>query len=256
MAVKNLVAQFESYSSSRVLANSVTLEKDSQEQSAARPAGSSLPISSPARFLKSQNIARDSAQNHHIAAKSQPSHEMSLDITDYSTTDPRPLPQNNLPIDSRLFLKKKLGPSIGAEDEYPFLPTNQGHMYEATTPSNTVEGHSSNVRPYDYRRKHAPIPSTVVFSRDAPPLHLRKLDKHLSALPLPDFCDGSGAIFSPMDKLAESRKSLDDLEANSGVAPAWRNRKTLLGATVNIVLGIMVCLCNLGTNWWIFLQIL
>ncbi|KAF9496158.1 hypothetical protein BDN71DRAFT_1482328 [Pleurotus eryngii] len=87
---------------------------------------------------------------------------------------------------------------------------------------------------------HTPVPATVVFSRKAFPISLPKLDKYLSSLPMPSFSQrrhGIIEMFLPMQKLADSGRTIDDFEANSKVAPAWRNRKTILGSAVNIILG-------------------
>jgi hypothetical protein len=43
-----------------------------------------------------------------------------------------------------------------------------------------------------------------------------------------------------MDRLKSSERTLEDLESNSAITPAWRNRKTILGGLVNLLLGIMV----------------
>ncbi|KAF8641214.1 hypothetical protein AX17_000848 [Amanita inopinata Kibby_2008] len=92
-------------------------------------------------------------------------------------------------------------------------------------------------------KPHVPVPATVVFDRGAAPLYLPELDKHLAELPPPPFRHGgvkdSAAMFPPMDKLARSGMTLADLEVNSKIAPVWRNRETILGATVNIMLGVL-----------------
>ena len=90
---------------------------------------------------------------------------------------------------------------------------------------------------------HTPVPATVVFSRRAAPLYLPKLDKYLSSIPPPEFRDipQSQSMFSPMDKLAKAGKSLDNLETNTRPY-TWRNRNTVLGAIVSMVLGITVSL--------------
>ncbi|KAF9270191.1 hypothetical protein L218DRAFT_849990 [Marasmius fiardii PR-910] len=89
---------------------------------------------------------------------------------------------------------------------------------------------------------HKPISPTELFSRRAPPLYLPKLDSYLETLPEPSFNNvktSNGArMFLPMDRLADSGHSIEELEANSRVAPFWRNEKTILGSLVNIVLGI------------------
>ena len=91
---------------------------------------------------------------------------------------------------------------------------------------------------------HTPVPATAVFARRAAPLYLPKLDKYLSSIPPPEFRDipqSQSTMFSPMDKLAETGKSLDDLETNTRPR-TWRNRNTILGSIVSIVLGVTVSL--------------
>ncbi|KAK0464168.1 hypothetical protein IW261DRAFT_1524303 [Armillaria novae-zelandiae] len=90
---------------------------------------------------------------------------------------------------------------------------------------------------------HTPVAVTDLFARKAAPLHLPKLDKYLSSLQPPDFLrDDSkwdkSSMFPPMDRLALTGSSLDDLETNSKVPVSWRDRKTILGSAVGIVLGV------------------
>lgn len=89
--------------------------------------------------------------------------------------------------------------------------------------------------------KHAPIPATVLFARDAAPLHLPKLDKYLSSFPPPRFSQvvDQEVPFPPMGNLAKLGMSLEDLETNRTQIPTWRNRNTVLGSAVNIILGLM-----------------
>ncbi|PFH54435.1 hypothetical protein AMATHDRAFT_19 [Amanita thiersii Skay4041] len=97
-------------------------------------------------------------------------------------------------------------------------------------------------QPLILHRSHTPIPATVLFARKAAPLYLSQLDQYLASLPAPPFkhSDEHGmTMFPPMEKLKGLGLSLDDLETNSKVAPVWRNRKTILGATVNIMLGFL-----------------
>lgn len=47
-------------------------------------------------------------------------------------------------------------------------------------------------------------------------------------------------MFPPMDQLAATKKSLQDLEANNVIAPAWRNRNTIIKGLVDTVLGVTV----------------
>jgi hypothetical protein len=90
------------------------------------------------------------------------------------------------------------------------------------------------------QRKHVPVPATVLFARDAAPLHLPKLDKYLSSISPPRFSQQKGP-FPPMGNLAKLGMSLDDLVNNRTQIPAWRNRNSILGSAANIILGLMVC---------------
>ncbi|KAJ4486079.1 hypothetical protein J3R30DRAFT_3443672 [Lentinula aciculospora] len=91
---------------------------------------------------------------------------------------------------------------------------------------------------------HNPIPATRLFARNAPPLYLPKLDTYLASLPKPPFpgaetsSSSKARMFPPMDKLAKSSQSLEDMEMNSQIPPFWRNRKTLLGSAVSLVIGL------------------
>lgn len=105
---------------------------------------------------------------------------------------------------------------------------------------------SSSLTLVNQRRllNHSPVPATVVFSRHAAPLYLPKLDNYLASLSSPSFPSLNRAgiepvMFPPMDKLVASGKSVEDLENNSKVTPAWRNRKSILGSAVNLMLGFM-----------------
>ena len=97
---------------------------------------------------------------------------------------------------------------------------------------------------------HVPVPTRTLFARRAPPLYLPKLDDFLAALKPPKFTmleegstgrgkSGKPAMFPPMERLAASGLSIEELELNSP-SPGWRNRGTILGAIVNLVLGFTV----------------
>lgn len=107
---------------------------------------------------------------------------------------------------------------------------------------------------------HTPIPATTIFARDAAPLYIPHLDEYISTIPAPSFpslpvvsqYSGSGkgkgkekttgsGMFPPMDRLAATGKTLDDLEHNSEVAPGWRNRDTIFGILTSAALGLTVC---------------
>ncbi|KAG6814066.1 hypothetical protein H0H92_003113 [Tricholoma furcatifolium] len=191
---------------------------------------SQLSLRYPARFL-SFNIPMigENAPSHHEPWH-PPELEPSLDITDAPdghispnpTTD-SPRLRSNLP---RIF-GKEFHESHG--DRRPLLPQLDDSTYEL------LEISTSQTPP----KTHIPIPSTVVFARNAPPLYLPDLDQFISSMPAPSF-SSTANMFPPMNNISSAGKTLDDLEFNSTIAPAWRNRKTLLGIIVSIVLGVTV----------------
>lgn len=94
---------------------------------------------------------------------------------------------------------------------------------------------------------HRPVPATTLFGRNASQLYLPKLDKYLAALPVPGFAEWKGkrkgkgvSMFPPMEKLAASKLTIDDLEHNSTVAPAWRDRNFWFSLASSAVVGILV----------------
>ncbi|KAJ7125620.1 hypothetical protein C8R43DRAFT_1029603 [Mycena crocata] len=85
---------------------------------------------------------------------------------------------------------------------------------------------------------HTPIAATTVFARNAPPLALPNLDKYLSKLMPPSFTTAKEPVmFPPMEKLAQSGSTIEDLEYNFKPAPWYRNRNTLLGSVMNLIIG-------------------
>lgn len=94
---------------------------------------------------------------------------------------------------------------------------------------------------------HRPVPATTLFARNAAPLYLPKLDKYLARLQTPEFTKWKGKrkekdvlMFPPMEKLAASKLTIDDLEHNSTTVPAWRDRNFWFSLASNAVVGILV----------------
>lgn len=120
-------------------------------------------------------------------------------------------------------------------------------MPSIVTPDPTSKG-------FQLTHTHKPIPAKTVFARGAHPLYLPALDTYLNALPAPSFdfpmptCDTAKGkstkkskytrMFPPMDRLAATKKSIQDLETNSIIASAWKNRNSIFGALVSAALGI------------------
>jgi len=94
---------------------------------------------------------------------------------------------------------------------------------------------------------HRPVPAPTLFGRDTSPLYLPELDKYLSSLPAPEFTKWKGKgkekdvpMFPPMGQLAASKRTIDDLEHNSTVTPAWRDRNFWFSLANDTVIGVVV----------------
>ena len=102
---------------------------------------------------------------------------------------------------------------------------------------------------------HTPVPAVTVFSRQAAALHLPALDNYLASLPAPNFStfpfkkDHPAMMFPPMDRLAATGRTLEDLETNSTIPPWWRSRNSLFGAIVSRILGILVSRIGLAIQF-------
>lgn len=93
---------------------------------------------------------------------------------------------------------------------------------------------------------HRPVPAPTLFGRSAAPLYLPNLDKYISSLPAPGFTKRNEngkkdvLMFSPMDQLAASKLTIDDLEHNSTITPGWRDRNFWFSLASGAVVGILV----------------
>ncbi|KAH9936996.1 uncharacterized protein B0H18DRAFT_925256 [Fomitopsis serialis] len=94
---------------------------------------------------------------------------------------------------------------------------------------------------------NTPIPLATVFSRKAPALYLPKLDDYIASLPAPSYVaieqskKGKAptmAMFPPMQALADTKKTLADLEHNATVAPGWRNCDSIFSTLLSLTIGI------------------
>ncbi|RDB29648.1 hypothetical protein Hypma_015565 [Hypsizygus marmoreus] len=212
----------------------------------------SSPQPTPARFLKHPerhvDMANDRTASSHLMNQITPSpmgHELTLDITD-TMQHAGESAISGLPARLKPLAAPRTHRSSVEEDERPLLARHT-HNYPPTTASDTIYNTHSNASSSPtlgyHTGKHVPVAASVVFARNAAPLHLPKLDKYLASLPRPGFHNATGkegesAMFPPMDRLAKLKMTIDDLEANSPKTPVWRNRKNILGSAVNIVLGL------------------
>ena len=102
---------------------------------------------------------------------------------------------------------------------------------------------------------HRPVPAPTLFGRNTSPLYLPKLDKYLSSLPAPEFTKWRGKgkekdvpMFPPMGQLAASKRTIDDLEHNSTVTPAWRDRNFWFSLANDAVIGVLVRLLTRASS--------
>ncbi|PPQ62841.1 hypothetical protein CVT24_000535 [Panaeolus cyanescens] len=131
-------------------------------------------------------------------------------------------------------LREPLSPKDGPSTLHAYPPTEQWstgrHSHQRSQISNKNDLHPP----------HSPVPAQDVFARNALPLHLPKLDKYLELLKIPHLPSGDESrMFPPMDKLASLGWTLDDLENNATSTPSWRDRRSLLGTSINVLIGFL-----------------
>jgi hypothetical protein len=129
------------------------------------------------------------------------------------------------------------------------LEYSAGSSTAAFAPSSPPRTSTSTLVPPRHQLSHAPIPLTTLIAYNAAPLHLPKLDQHISSLPPPSFAHvssglsgkpGSTTMFPPMQQLVDTGKTIEDLETNSILPPWYKNRRGMLGSIVNGALGLTV----------------
>ncbi|KAJ7783745.1 hypothetical protein DFH07DRAFT_788969 [Mycena maculata] len=161
-----------------------------------------------------------------------------------STTDPSLPP----PSPARFISKKPQSTAIPRAPPSELTTTTSATLFD--DPNDSDDQDSLHKRPdspiffpptLPRTSPHTPVPATVVFARNAPPLYLPKLDEHLSRVTPPAFTEAKGkapAMFPPMEQLEKSGSTIEDLEYSFKIAPWYRNRNTILGSAVSLVLGI------------------
>lgn len=244
-AVKRLAALYEPQGSS-------TTTDNSRDKSSPSP--------SPARFLQHPPSRQSQYTNDDattlLASESTPfrAHSTAIDTTADVTDELNPGGKLHFREGSggarvKKWLSSKDEESIRKSEEYHLL-SNMSPTADEFNPQFTTEesyASSATVVPQTQLPDHTPIPVSRVFSRLAPPLSLPRLDKYLSTIPPPSFASEAGgkgknvAMFEPMDRLAATGKSLQDLETSSRIYAAWENRNPITGIITSIVLGITVC---------------
>lgn len=134
------------------------------------------------------------------------------------------------------------GPSVGSGMVKPRNIKPESSSKRLLEPTKITSSMRLNSRETSTGFHHTPVAATIVFGRDARPLHLPELDAYLASISAPPFQEEKeeDVIFPPMGSLAQTGRTIEDLELNNVKTPAWRNPKTILGSTVNIILGFMV----------------
>jgi hypothetical protein len=280
MTVKDLVQLYESSSPAARSVNSLSphspTEKKLTPSSNTRTAG--LPPTPGARFIRRPSYRQALLDNltdpltgvppaltphplltTNITPIHDNSNDTSLDITD--ATDQWTQPFSSASTTSHVSGARTIeslisyGDHSSDHEEYRKLLSSKTSGYpphRSSTPlastSTSLQLQLSSTSTLVQRRhfpSHTSVPATAVFARNAAPLYLPKLDSYLSSLPPPAFSvlKGGGtepAMFPPMDQLAKSGTTIEDLEANAKRPPAWRDRNTILGSAANLILGLTV----------------
>ena len=219
-----------------------------------------LPPPRPARFIKhSQGLGTNGIPPPELGSQILPGPHRSALSTNLSSTKTLTKTHDNVsnqsisnPPSSQIQTSPPL--SRIASFHYEQVPTGEGpqlslkHTYppgESYPDANDSTHRSPRCgrRPFPV---HKPVPALIVFSRNAHPLSLPKLDHYLTSVPPSplgrDNNDNSGDMFPPLDQLAKTGLSIDDLEANSTIAPVWRNPVSILGSLQNVMIGLLVSL--------------
>lgn len=231
MAVQDLVELYESRHTQSCTSDQ-TNSKEGADKSTLKP--------SPARFIK--RAQRHDEVSVDVSRKAGISSTNTLhggfpntDITEAaeSNGETMPLVEGNVDVGFPPIIYDRALSVYGPAIESTFETSKNPNQTFYPPNSDTTQGAFS----------HTPVAATVVFARTAPPLHLPRLDGYLSTLPRPSFSWGSElkeTMFPPMDQLARTGSSLENLEANGSPAPPWRNRTTIMSSSVNWLLGLMV----------------
>lgn len=118
----------------------------------------------------------------------------------------------------------------------------QNHSFQLQSASATPLLHAS--------ASHQPVSASVVFARGAAPLFFPELDRRLAGIAAPVFPTFTkynhagrsklSTMFPPMQLLASSGRSLEDLEHNSQKTQWWKDRGKIFGFLVSLVLSVTV----------------
>lgn len=197
----------------------------------------------------------------------QVGHDYTVDVTDgLPRASGRSYPNSRLPFGATAATTLEDNPlsSLGTSSDgglpsvHPMSSASQGfltgsspssvtavsHVQKQSLRSTTTAVHGGGTQ----SQSHTPIPLTTVFSRKAPPLYLPKLDDYISSLPAPSYVASeqtkkptTPTMFPPMQALADTKKTLADLEHNATIPPGWRNCSGIFSTLLSLTIGVTVC---------------
>ena len=158
-----------------------------------------------------------------------------------TSSHPRSPQINNIPLDS--FSRSSHDTFSRPTNDTSSRPTDDHDntmISRPLSPSSTLVSQYSSV-------PHVPIAAKTVFSRGSAPLSLPSLDNYLSSFPAPTFSSfpshgkqSEETLFPPMDILAATGRTIEELEKNSVIRSWWRDRGSISSSLVNAMIGIMV----------------
>ena len=184
-----------------------------------------------ARFIKrSQDGPSSSLSASHSSTLTGPSRADSLHSTTSSPNKSHPhLPSPRLP--------KFRSVENDAEASESLLPRKGRSSRSGVAPAIPASSRHSH---------HRPIPAQILFARNAYPISLPKLDRYLASIVPPSFSarqsQGGGHAFPPLEQLAKTGLSLDDLENNSKIPSAWLDRTSIFWTGVTSLIDLLVCI--------------
>lgn len=187
-----------------------------------------------ARFIKkSRDGPTPSLSSSHSSTLTGPSHVDSLHNTTSSPNKSHShLPSSRLPT----FRRVENDPEA-SESLLPRKGRPSGSGVAPAIPASNTHHHHSHRRP---------IPAQVLFARNAYPISLPKLDQYLASIVPPSFAarqsQGRGDMFPPLEQLAKTGFSLDDLENNSKIPSAWLDRTSIFWTGVTSLVDLLVCI--------------
>ncbi|KAF8523077.1 hypothetical protein BU17DRAFT_75023 [Hysterangium stoloniferum] len=227
----------------------------------------------PSKLLTQHGKPRLAAEAGPASMTPLPSHH-SHSIPDDHRTAPASLGSHRLPVSSSTqpsrFHSSAMRQDTRSPPSYAAFQEDDFSAHSALLPQPSSSHEFNDIKLHTFPRpthdnddkndftSRPPSPSATlitaktVFSCGAPPLLLPALDNYLSAYPAPNFPPfttkatssskdkgANSALFPPMDLLAASGRTVEELETNSVVPHWWENRGSVSSSLVNLLTGVM-----------------